>query len=42
MQATAAKPGGWYLILQGAFQEAVFESLQVRLLSQWALPSSFL
>ncbi len=31
---TAATPGGLYLILQSAFQEAAFESLQVRPLSQ--------
>lgn len=30
----AAKPGGLYWILQGAFQDAEFESLQARPLSQ--------
>lgn len=34
MPETVAKPGGLYLILRGAFQDAEFESLQAHLLSQ--------
>ena len=40
MPETAAKPGGLYLILRGAFQDAEFESLRVHSLSQRALLSS--
>jgi hypothetical protein len=40
MPETAAKPGGLYLILRGAFQDAGFESLRVHSLSQRALLSS--
>lgn len=40
MPETAAKPGGLYLILRGAFQDAEFESLQAHPLAQRALPSS--